>query len=108
MSNGERFYEVRARYKTLEEAVYLARKLDEVQETFGGDLIRVIVDNGEGYGLRECAADGCAAILYYPDEGTACEEHKCAECGGVLPPNPALALVEGYACDTCYGGRWDK
>lgn len=32
----------------------------------------------------------------------------CAECGGLLPPNPALALVEGYACDTCYGGRWDE
>ena len=105
MSNGERFYEVRARYKTLEEAVYLARKLDEVQETFGGDLIRVIVDNGEGYGLRECTAEGCSAALAYPDEGTACDEHTCAECGGV---SRRLADNMGYACDTCYGGRWDK
>jgi hypothetical protein len=100
--DGERFYEVRARLGTLDEAVRVARTLD------ASGVAYVAVDSGEGYGLRECTAEGCPAILAYPDEGTACDEHRCAECGGVLPPNPALALVEGYACDTCYGGRWDK
>jgi hypothetical protein len=75
MSNGERFYEVRARFSTLEGAVGLARSLDEAQSTFGGDLLRIIVDNGEGYGLRECTADDCTAILAYPDEGERCEDH---------------------------------
>jgi hypothetical protein len=73
--DGERFYEVRARFSTLEGAVGLARSLDEAQGTFGGDLLGIVVDNGEGYGLRECAAEGCATVLAYADEGDSCDEH---------------------------------
>jgi hypothetical protein len=97
--DGERFYEVRARLGTLDEAVRVARTLD------ASGVAYVAVDNGEGYGLRECTAEGCSAALAYPDEGTACDEHTCAECGGV---SRRLADNMGYACDTCYGGRWDK
>jgi hypothetical protein len=69
MSNGERFYEVRARFSTLDGAVEVARTLD------ANGVAYVEVDNGEGYGLRECSAEGCAAILAYPDEGERCEDH---------------------------------
>jgi hypothetical protein len=68
--DGERFYEVRARFSTLDGAVEVARTLD------ANGVGYVSVDTGEGYGLRECTAEGCAAILAYPDEGTACEEHS--------------------------------
>lgn len=70
MSNGERFYEVRARFSTLEGAVEVARTLD------ANGVSYVEVDNGEGYGLRECTAEGCTAILAYPDEGERCEDHS--------------------------------
>lgn len=38
-----------------------------------------------GYGARTCSADGCSAVLAYPDEGTECEEHRtkwatCMDC----------------------------
>jgi len=68
--DGERFYEVRARFSTLDGAVEVARTLD------ANGVAYVAVDNGEGYGLRECTAEGCTAILAYPDEGTACGEHS--------------------------------
>lgn len=70
MSNGERFYEVRARFSTLEGAVEVARTLD------ANGVAYVEVDNGEGYGLRECTAEDCTAILAYPDEGERCEDHS--------------------------------
>lgn len=41
-------------------------------------------DTGNGYGARGCAAEGCGAILAYPDEGRACAEHTCAGCGAVV------------------------
>ena len=34
-----------------------------------------LAEEGEGYGARGCAAEGCAAILAYPDEGERCEDH---------------------------------
>lgn len=70
MSNGDRFYEVRARLGTLDEAVRVARTLD------ASGVAYVAVDSGEGYGLRECTAVDCTAILAYPDEGERCEEHS--------------------------------
>jgi hypothetical protein len=30
---------------------------------------------GTEYAPHKCAAEGCAAILYYPDEGERCEDH---------------------------------
>ena len=30
---------------------------------------------GTEYAPHKCTADGCAAILYYPDEGDRCEDH---------------------------------
>lgn len=70
MNNGERFYEVRARFSTLDDAVEVARALD------ADGVAYVAVDNGEGYGLRECTAEDCTAILAYPDEGDRCEDHS--------------------------------
>lgn len=70
MGNGERFYEVRARLATLDEAVKVARTLD------ADGVKEVIVDSGEGYGLRGCAVSGCGAVLAYPDEGERCEDHS--------------------------------
>jgi hypothetical protein len=67
--DGERFYEVRARLGTLDEAVRVARTLD------ASGVAYVAVDSGEGYGLRECAAEGCATVLVYADEGDSCDEH---------------------------------
>lgn len=70
---------------------------------------------GTEYAPRGCAADGCAAILYYPDEGRACEAHTCAGCGAVVD---ALAVFSqpyrddsgavylddnATACLSCYG-----
>ena len=70
---------------------------------------------GTEYAPHKCAADGCAAILYYPDEGRACDEHTCAGCGAVVD---ALAVFSqpyrddagrvwlddtATACVGCYG-----
>lgn len=46
--------------------------------------IATATDTGNGYGARGCAAEGCGAILAYPDEGRACEAHTCAGCGAVV------------------------
>lgn len=68
--SGGRFFEVRVRVAEIDEAVALARRLD------GDGLDDIAIDTGEGYGMRECAAEGCDAILYYPDEGEVCDEHR--------------------------------
>lgn len=39
---------------------------------------------GTEYAPHGCTAQGCAAVLYYPDEGQACKEHTCAECGATV------------------------
>jgi hypothetical protein len=67
--NGEKFYEVRARFSTLEGALEWAHTLD------ANGVAYVAVDTGEGYGLRECAAEGCATVLAYADDGDSCNEH---------------------------------
>jgi hypothetical protein len=41
-------------------------------------------DAGNGYGARGCAAEGCGAILAYPDEGATCVDHTCRVCGKVV------------------------
>jgi hypothetical protein len=68
--NGEKFFEVRARFDTLDGALEVARTLD------ANGVAYVAVDNGEGYGMRECVAQGCDSILYYPDEGSTCYDHR--------------------------------
>ena len=72
-------------------------------------------DTGNWYGARGCAAEGCGAILAYPDEGAACEAHTCGGCGAVVD---ALAVFSqpyrdergavylddtATACVGCYG-----
>ena len=72
-------------------------------------------DTGNGYGARGCAADGCGAILAYPDEGAACEAHTCQACGAIVATLDAWPLPwrdEGgaylddtaTACRPCYTG----
>lgn len=72
-------------------------------------------DTGNGYGARGCAAEGCGAILAYPDEGAACEAHTCAACGAIVATLDAWPLPwrdEGgaylddtaTACRPCYTG----
>ena len=104
-----RFVEVRVRCDTLAAAVAVARSLD------GGDGVQdVVVDNGDGYGMRQCAEQGCGAVLVYPDEGDVCEEHTCQACGvsvGSLESFP-IAWKDGHgivwtdstqtSCKTCY------
>ena len=77
--------------------------------------ITTATDSGNGYGARGCAADGCGAILAYPDEGDACAKHTCEVCGAVVGslevfPLPYLDGRGGYylddtatACLGCYG-----
>jgi len=72
-------------------------------------------DTGNGYGARGCAADGCGAILAYPDEGMACEAHTCAACGVVVDALAVFSLAwrddagavylddTATACLACYG-----
>jgi hypothetical protein len=68
--DGERFYEIRARFSTLEGALEWAHTLD------ANGVAEVVVDNGEGYGVRGCVAQGCDSILTYPDEGSTCYDHS--------------------------------
>lgn len=70
---------------------------------------------GTEYAAHECAADGCGAILYYPDEGQACPDHTCGGCGAVVDALAAFSLPyrdeRGMvylddsitACLACYG-----
>ena len=72
-------------------------------------------DTGNGYGARGCAAEGCGAILAYPDEGRACEAHTCQACGVVVDALAAFSLPyrddagrvwlddTASACVDCYG-----
>lgn len=106
---SKRFVEVSVRVDTLDAAVALARSLD------GGDGVQEIaIDNGEGYGMRKCAEEGCDAVLVYPDEGDVCETHTCQACGvsvGSLSAFP-IAWRDGHgivwtdstatSCQTCY------
>jgi hypothetical protein len=75
------------------------------------------VDNGDGYGLRACAAEGCGALLAYPDEGTACADHTCAGCGTVVNGLSVYPLpyrdthtrrlevdTSATACERCFVG----
>jgi len=104
MSNGERFYEVRARFDTLDGALEWAHTLD------ANGVREVIVDNGEGYGLRGCAADGCGAVLAYPDEGDRCEDHRCNYCGAIaeyLADNNESGILSAY-CGKCEERRAEK
>jgi len=69
----------------------------------------------EGYGARGCAAEGCGAILAYPDEGAACEKHTCAARGVVVDALAVFSLPyrdergavylddTATACVGCYG-----
>ena len=68
--SGERFFEVRARFDTLDGALKVAHTLND------SGVHNVTIDNGEGYGMRECIANGCDSILYYPDEGNTCYDHR--------------------------------
>jgi len=71
---------------------------------------------GQGYGPRGCAAEGCGAVLAYPDEGTACEAHTCQGCGATIHPLEIFPLpfmdreyggvaidYARVACLACYG-----
>ena len=56
---------------------------------------------GQGYGPRGCAAEGCGAILAYPDEGAACADHRCTLCGATIHP---LEVFPVPFMDREYGG----
>lgn len=72
-----------------------------------------------GYGARGCAAEGCGAILAYPDEGQACPDHTCAACGVVVHPLAGFSLAwrddggvvylddTATACLSCYAAIMD-
>ena len=72
-------------------------------------------DTGNGYGARGCAAEGCEAILAYPDEGAACDDHTCGGCGAVVDALAVFSLPyrddsgrvwlddTASACVVCYG-----
>ena len=68
--DGERFYELRARFSTLEGALEWAHTLD------ANGVVEVVVDNGDGYGLQRCIAQGCDSIVCRHDEGGACYDHS--------------------------------
>jgi hypothetical protein len=70
MSKEKTFVEISARFDTLEQALEWAHTLD------ANGVREISVDNGDGYGLRECASELCSAVLAYPDEGDTCEEHE--------------------------------
>lgn len=70
MSREKTFVEISARFDTLEQALKWAHEMDD------NGVKDISVDNGDGYGLRQCLAEDCDAILAYPDEGDTCEEHE--------------------------------
>ncbi len=104
MSGEKRFVEIRARFESLEKALEWAHKMDD------SGVKEITVDNGDGYGLRECSSDGCTAILAYPDEGEKCEDHDgvsytCFLCGNVEPYDKGVLIEgDGMACRECAQG----
>jgi hypothetical protein len=103
MSEEKRFVEVSARFESLEKALEWAHKMDD------GGVKEISVDNGDGYGLRECSVDGCTAVLAYPDEGETCEDHwikyTCFLCGNVEEYEKGVVIEgDGMACRECAEG----
>lgn len=70
MKREKTFVEISARFDTLEQALEWAHTLD------ANGVREISVDNGDGWGLRECSATDCDAVLAYPDEGGTCPEHE--------------------------------
>ena len=76
---------------------------------------------GQGYGPRGCAAEGCGAVLAYPDEGAACADHTCTLCGATIHPLEVFPLpfmdreyggvaidYGAAACLACYGAFMNR
>lgn len=74
---------------------------------------------GTEYAPHGCAADGCAAVLYYPDEGQTCAAHTCAGCGAMVETLAAFSMPwrddrgrvsldsSETACLTCYAATME-